>query len=1018
MSDSNTTATNAIRGGANPSSPISSETKLAQILGQSKVFAISQHEQVSEMTTQSQNQVMKGESQKVSPKSSHIIQDHLMASSNSTPMNVNTNMNTAAQAQNGIFATPVVTAQHLLKGQMGINIQSNGNYQANNNNLATNPGVFNSITPQTTGIQPSSFGMNLNDHTNQYAVLLHMLQQSNQLSTQSQVSQAAAILAASGFGNSMMNSQGQSAPDSTLAAAHAFVMMLNQQHLLGNQSQPQHHMNYDGNSHLKSQQQIMSLSPTQQRIPRVSHNSHKGDATTNDDKESGSSFHESSKIYESSTASSAIGEKRKSTLETNRHSGQQQEDPPHGADNKSSSNSFSSTLLSTLKRASHNSRTPSMTHPQVNQLSLHSLQMPITSMQSSQAGPLHHGPVNIANNRKSIIQPTISPLVLSQMQTWSLNQLESHVQLLRDTNQPIPHAVQILLTEARKIEQKRAAKRIANRKSACTSRARKKALVAEMTNTNAKLRRQAIILSLLPDLVIAIKEDGTITFCSAQVERVLRHKVEDMIGANIDEVLMPSSRIELASLVEKLVAAEKAAFEDIGKEGDESGRSSNSGNIFEAAIVSEQSDHFPLSVVKVKSHNREGGSNGASDSSRNGAANTTMPRVGTQSSLTITNQSNSDNSSNRVCNSGSTGSGTNDARTLRGNGNSDLDSSSSSEPKNLTKANDALNRNVRFHNEQLKIKDAKKTSVSHKDDVTGDSVTANNADARLSSLMKVGPDDAKEMAALEKNKLAVNMEALEDNCSSSSTDSLLAGVEDRQKKRKRQENSASDDSGYRESGESDPSREDSASSTSDASNGRPRPLAPTCNICLIRADQSTIWCEVTSSIRTRSINEEQFDMSTVVTSTSSRKKYQYSEVNSDGQTSTNCSTEDQIKELLLCLRPIQDGTEKVSEDLRFIPKSKKYSQSLNEENIGLTAPTTHRFAEDVYLDSNDIDGKKQDDNESNYGENGNMRNRPTTANEESFDDTIICAIKKQSLERKDDEAEKCVVESLIMMSSN
>mmetsp|Transcript_11614 Transcript_11614/g.21708 ORF Transcript_11614/g.21708 Transcript_11614/m.21708 type:complete len:532 (-) Transcript_11614:2638-4233(-) len=531
-----------------------------------------------------------------------------------------------------------------------------------------------------------------------------------------------------------------------------------------------------------------------------------------------------------------------------------------------------------------------------------------------------------------------------------------------------------------------------------------------MTNTNAKLRRQAIILSLLPDLVIAIKEDGTITFCSAQVERVLRHKVDDLIGANIDEVLMPSSRVDLASLVEKLVLAEKAAFEGLRKGGDESGRSSNSGNIFEPAVVSEQSDSFPLSVVKVKSHNREGGRNSALDCSRNEAADTGMLRVGTQSSLTITNQSNSDNSLNRVGNSISTASGANDARTQRGNGVSDLDSSSSSEPKNLTNANEALNRNVRFHNEQLKIKDTKKTSLSHKDDVTGDSVTANNADARLSSLMMVGLEGVKEMAALGKNKSArERLEALEDNSSSSSTDSLLAGVEDRQKKRKRQETSASDDSGYRESGESDPSREDSASSTSDASNGRPRPLAPTCNICMIRADLSTIWCEVTSSIRTRSINEEQFDMSTVATSTSSKKKCQYSEVNSDDQTSTNCSTEDQIKELLLCLRPIQDGTEKVSVDLRFIPKSKKYSQSVS---------TTHRFTEDTYTRNNKIDEKKQEFDESNYDEDGNTRKRPTPKNEESFDESMTDAMKKQQIERKDDEAEKTVVESLIMMSSN
>lgn len=199
--------------------------------------------------------------------------------------------------------------------------------------------------------------------------------------------------------------------------------------------------------------------------------------------------------------------------------------------------------------------------------------------------------------------------------------------------------------------------------------------------------------------------------------------------------------------------------------------------------------------------------------------------------------------------------------------------------------------------------------------------------------------------------------------------------------------------------------------------GRPRPLAPTCNICLIRADQSTIWCEVTSSIRTRSIDEEQFDLSTVVTSTSSRKKYQYSEVNSDGQTSTNCSTEDQIKELLLCLRPIQDGTEKVSEDLRFNPKSKKFS-SPNDENMLLTVSTTNRFTEDIHSDSNNIDEKKQDDSDSNNGENGKTGKRPNSTNEESFDETITCPVKKHSLDRKDDEAEKSVVESLIMMSSN
>lgn len=89
--------------------------------------------------------------------------------------------------------------------------------------------------------------------------------------------------------------------------------------------------------------------------------------------------------------------------------------------------------------------------------------------------------------------------------------------LMQENKQSIPQPIVMLLQDARRKEDKRTAKRVANRKSACTSRARKKALVEEMTKTNARLRRQAMILALLPDLVIAITVDGEITFCSAQV---------------------------------------------------------------------------------------------------------------------------------------------------------------------------------------------------------------------------------------------------------------------------------------------------------------------------------------------------------------------------------------------------------------------------------------------------------------------------------------------------------------------
>jgi hypothetical protein len=103
---------------------------------------------------------------------------------------------------------------------------------------------------------------------------------------------------------------------------------------------------------------------------------------------------------------------------------------------------------------------------------------------------------------------------------------EAHAQMLRDTNQPISQPLAMLLADARRKEEKRTAKRVANRKSACTSRARKKALVEEMTRTNARLKRQAMILALLPDMVIAITVTGEITFCSAQVSEEATLKIQ------------------------------------------------------------------------------------------------------------------------------------------------------------------------------------------------------------------------------------------------------------------------------------------------------------------------------------------------------------------------------------------------------------------------------------------------------------------------------------------------------------
>lgn len=414
--------------------------------------------------------------------------------------------------------------------------------------------------------------------------------------------------------------------------------------------------------------------------------------------------------------------------------------------------------------------------------------------------------------------------------------LEQHVKLLHQMNQPVPQSVALLLADARRKREKRMTKRLANRKSACTSRARKKTLVDEMTKTNARLRRQAMILALLPDLVITISLEGDITFCNAQVERVLRHKTDELIGAKLHQLLEPASRDALDSLIKELVKADmkespvtprgpkrrrsnqqnssdtmsaSKTTEDNGNgNGHESGRGSSRSGVRSggsaAAVVSVQS--FPLSVVEVESKPsaREALVNKLNENYVNSDGSTSNgggkePAVSSvTNSTTLSRSPTASASSSGEDEVARTEIGAKSKRPSRGDSSSSL----SSEVKNMCNANQNLDRNVRWHNQRMtKIRGAK-------DDVTGASVTANNATARLSSLQHV-PEPA-----INKRK--------EDNASrfdntgdqSSSDDSLPVGVEEK----KKGEN-ASDDSGYRESNDS---REETSSSGSDTfnSNGK------------------------------------------------------------------------------------------------------------------------------------------------------------------------------------------------------
>jgi PAS domain S-box-containing protein len=134
-----------------------------------------------------------------------------------------------------------------------------------------------------------------------------------------------------------------------------------------------------------------------------------------------------------------------------------------------------------------------------------------------------------------------------------------------------------------------------------------------LTADNARLRRHALILSYLPDPVIAIGLDGKIKFCNVQVARVLKHKIEDLEGASIKGVLVPESRPAMRRLIQDLVAAEQvvaAGFVVTDSGSGDNGEGNNSGGSTNA--VSGSSDQsFTVKEVDVNGHQEN-----VSDSSR------------------------------------------------------------------------------------------------------------------------------------------------------------------------------------------------------------------------------------------------------------------------------------------------------------------------------------------------------------------------------------------------------------------
>lgn len=488
----------------------------------------------------------------------------------------------------------------------------------------------------------------------------------------------------------------------------------------------------------------------------------------------------------------------------------------------------------------------------------------------------------------------------------------------KDGGYEVPPAVSLLLIDARKKEAKRHAKRIANRRSANASRARKKAEIDRLTNDNARLRRQEIILSYLPDPVIVISPRGIITFCSRQVERKFRHKIGELEGAKIEDLMIPRSRVVIKKLIRDTIADEEvsdpsdnggdyeakkgivgAGNETVNKSSEDgiSGRESGG---YRQNGSSESESAFPLLEVKLNSKDFDAGEDD-SDSDETRRLRSQNGKKSFQACATelssLTHKDSSLNSDEGVS-----------------------DESNSFE-KEKRSADTNLSNNVeacKHYNDKAKTEQVR---FSHKDDVMGASVTANNADAKLSSLMH---EPSLKTKYVRGPKVTADKPG---DRSSSTMDSSLSKTSD--EKAQGKESSTSEDS-ERESGESP---EDSNSSSSGMSyegalkekGNRVRPIAPSRNVCVIRGDLTTIWCELTASIRT---SEMQDDIEVV-------------SVSKDGSAEEEPGAGELEKELLLCFRPIQEGDE-VSPDLRFRPsivsQQKQYdgSDSSNPKTPGVT----------------------------------------------------------------------------------
>jgi hypothetical protein len=184
-------------------------------------------------------------------------------------------------------------------------------------------------------------------------------------------------------------------------------------------------------------------------------------------------------------------------------------------------------------------------------------------------------------------------------------------------------------------------------------------------------------------------------------------------------------------------------------------------------------------------------------------------------------------------------------------------------------------------------------------------------------------------------------------------------------------------------------------------------------VCLIRSDLTTIWCEVTSSLRTKDNDDDSGDINSLLevknlhqssSSVENLSRKMESEVESmhesdDANLVQKVTVMPQVKEILLCLRPIRDGDNKTDEINRFKPQKKNYP-IVSEDNRS-----------SVTTSASPLDGFVADSNEAINSWGGkNNRQKRTTKDSQSVPN-------KKKRRASVEDIDTAVVESLMSMSN-